>query len=149
MSLSSGEMRRSTSELFVHFVWTTYERYPWIAPSLEERLYASIRAEAIRCGAEVLAVGGMPDHVHLVLRKPPSISESTLMQRIKGVSSTFIRQQILTNGEPFHWQEHYGVFSFHKRHVAQVVAYVNNQKQHHGAQEVRAAWEESDEGAPE
>jgi len=138
-------MRRSKSELYVHFNWSTYRRYPWITTESEQRLYATIIAESNRCGAEVLAIGGMPDHIHLVLKKPPTISESTLMQRIKGVSSTLMRQEILPADEPFHWQENYCVFSFHAAHANKVIEYVQNQKQHHAEGTLWTEWEETDE----
>jgi REP element-mobilizing transposase RayT len=141
-------MRRSKVELYVHFVWATYRRNPWILPEFEQRLYAAIRLEANNCGAEALAIGGMPEHVHLVLKKPPTISESALMQRIKGTSSTIMRQKIIPAGEPFHWQENYGVFSFHVGQADKIIAYVENQKRHHSEGPLRPAWEENDEEGP-
>ncbi len=107
-------MRRSKSEVYLHFVWTTYQRLPLVTPQIEQSVYALIQAEAKNCRVEVLAIGGMPDHVHLVVKKPTTISEAQLMQRVKGVSSTAMRNEAAASGGMFRWQENYGVFSFHK-----------------------------------
>lgn len=142
-------MRRSKADIFLHFVWATYQRQPLITPEIESQIYGVILSETRRLRVEVFAVGGMPDHIHLVLRKPPNLSESQVMQRIKGVSSTIARQEIIGAGEQFRWQEHYGVFSFHRRQLDNVVAYVRQQKTHHGTGELKASWEETDEEAPQ
>lgn len=142
-------MKRTKSAIYLHFIWTTYCRYPLVVPEIESDVYACILAEAKKCGAEVLALGGMPDHIHLVVRKPPTISEPQLMQRIKGVSSTLIRQRVLGAGELFRWQENYGVFSFHVAQASRVIDYVQNQKQHHSDGLLRTDWEEAEEEKPE
>lgn len=136
-------MRRSKAEIYLHFVWATYQRLPLVIEDIEGAVYCAIIAEANRLGAEVLAIGGMPDHVHLVVKKPPTIAESELMRRVKGVSSTYIREHLLAPDTLFRWQENYGVFSFHGRQVESVIAYVQRQKEHHEADRVRAEWEEA------
>ena len=138
-------MRCSKSEIYLHFVWTTHQRLPLITPQVEQQVYTLIQSGAKRCHVEVLAIGGMPDHLHLVVKKPTTISEAQLMQRVKGVSSTAMRNQVTVNDGMFRWQENYGVFSFHKAQIDRVVAYVHNQKRHHTANQLRPDWEEPDE----
>lgn len=116
-----------------------------MTPRIEQQVYAAIVNEATRCRVEVLAIGGMPDHIHLVVKKPTTISEAQLMQRVKGVSSTVVRTRVIADEENFRWQENYGVFSFHGAHAGRVVAYVHNQKRHHSADKLRPDWEEPDE----
>jgi putative transposase len=138
-------MRRSKVEIFLHFVWTTQRREDWIPEDKEKQIHALIVSEATKQGAKVLAVNGMSDHIHLVVEMPPSVSIAKFMQQVKGVSSTAIRETILPEESPFGWQDHYGVFSFHKRHQAAVCEYVQNQKEHHRNHKLRSEWEESDE----
>ena len=52
----------------------------------------------------MLAVGGMPDHLHLLLKMPPKQSPSFLMQRIKGASSAFVRDRVIVPCDYFGWQ---------------------------------------------
>ena len=60
---------------------------------------------------------------------------------MKGVSTNFVRDQLQT-GEPFNWQDGYGVFSVSRSHVKRVIAYVENQKQHHASNKL---WSEREE----
>lgn len=140
-------MSRSKSEIDLHFVWATYRRMRLIVPDWEQPLYACILAEAKRQGCEVLALGGMPDHIHLALAIPTKQSPATVMRCIKGVSSTFVRQR-LAGGEFFGWQDGYGVFSFYRAHRASVIGYIHRQKQHHAEGTHRLTWEEVDEERP-
>ncbi|OYX22666.1 MAG: transposase, partial [Algoriphagus sp. 32-45-6] len=78
----------------------------------------------------VLAINGMPDHVHILIGMRPTQSLSDLMQDIKGDSSKWINQKRLTSGK-FSWQEGYGAFSYSKSHVARVIQYIQNQEVHH------------------
>ena len=141
-------MPRSRSELYVHFVWTTYLGEPMITPQLEPAVYRIILSEVNRRGAETCAIGGTPDHVHLVIKNPPTLSESPIMQRVKGVSSTLLRQSTHPFGGTFRLQSSYGVFSFHRNQLARVVEYVENQKRHHAESTVAAAWEKTEEDDP-
>ena len=84
---------------------------------------------------------GMPDHVHLFVRLPTRVSAAKLMQQVKGVSSTFVRDE-LCPGSLFRWQEGYGVYSVSKSHVRCVTKYVENQKQHHAENDL---WTDAEE----
>ncbi len=136
-------MQRSKAEIYLHFVWTTHRRLPLIAPEIEPRLYGCILRECRRLGCEVLAIGGIPDHVHLAVKVPTTVAPATLMQRVKGVSSTVARERLLNPGATFAWQEGYGVFSISRSHLPKVIAYVRNQKSHHGAGTLWTEWERS------
>ena len=80
-------MRRSKSEVYVHLVWTTHNRHSWLTPMLAAPVYACITGVAQRLGCVVLAIGRMPDHVHLVVNLPPRTSIAQLAQQTKGASS--------------------------------------------------------------
>src|SRR5579884_777982 len=137
-------MHRSKAEIYLHFVWATYRRLPLVSAEVEQALYACIMEEARRCDCETLAIGGMPDHVHLVVQIPTVCSAAKLMQRVKGVSSALARQQLVP-GELFGWQDAYGVFSVSRSHKGRVVAYVHNQKRHHAAGKLWPEWEQAGE----
>jgi putative transposase len=138
----------SKAEVYLHFIWTTHQRTPLVSPDVEEAIYACIVNEARRLGGWVYAIGGMPDHVHLVVKMPTKVSPAQLMQQVKGVSSAFARDQLF-RGKMFRWQEGYGVFSISRSHRDRVIAYVQNQKQRHAKAKVWEDWEspEADEEA--
>jgi len=123
-------MQRSRVLVPVHFVWAIRGRFEWITEEWEPRVQASIRAQAEKMGAEVLAVGGMPDHVHLAVLFSSTVSISQFVQRIKGTTSRLIHKELAVES-PFYWQEGYGAFGFHKSMAPRVIAYIKDQKQHH------------------
>ncbi|MGI4787240.1 MAG: IS200/IS605 family transposase [Janthinobacterium lividum] len=140
-------MRRSKTEIDLHFVWATYRRMPLVTLEWEQAIYASILQEARKQRCQVLALGGMPDHIHLALTMPAFCCPSTLMRCIKSVSSTFVRQK-LGQGEFFGWQDCYAVYSVCRTHRETVISYIRNQKQHHAEEATRTEWEEVDEETP-
>lgn len=135
-------MKASRTELYVHMVWATYRRMPLVVGDVEQAVYASIKREAQDMGCEILAIGGMPDHVHVALRMATTVAPAQLAKKVKGVSSTLVRREILP-GETFGWQDGYGAFSFSRSHCEKVIAYVRNQKRHHESSTTWNAWEPS------
>jgi REP element-mobilizing transposase RayT len=81
-------------------------------------------------GHKLLAINGMPDHVHVFFGMRPTQALSDLMQDVKGSSSKWINDKRLCAGR-FSWQEGYGAFSYSKSDVQNVMNYVINQKNHH------------------
>lgn len=79
---------------------------------------------------KVLAINGMPNHVHILVGMRPTQSLSDLMQDIKGDSSKWINQRRFVKRK-FHWQDGYGAFSYSKSHVDNVIDYIKNQEEHH------------------
>ncbi len=137
-------MRRSKAEIYLHLVWATHGRQPLVTSEIERRVYKCIEAEAQQLDCQVLAIGGMPDHVHLAVKLPTKLSAAKLMQQVKGVSSAFINDLRNQTGA-FRWQENYAAFSISRPHVQKVVAYINNQKRHHAEGTTWHYLEETDE----
>jgi REP element-mobilizing transposase RayT len=123
-------------------VWATSNRQPLITRAIQQKLYRCIGAEVVKCGGKVLAIGGMPDHVHLLLQIPATIAVADIARMVKGVSSTFARKELETQ---FKWQNNYAAFSISRSHIKRVVAYIANQEQHHTGGSVWKEWEETDE----
>jgi REP element-mobilizing transposase RayT len=123
-------MRKNKLCVYVHFVWATWDRFPWITEEIERDLYRYISCVCEDDGCEVLAVGGMPDHVHLLVSLPNTLTLANFMQHVKGGSSRFITQK-LTMGQTFQWQGSYGAFSVSPGVKEKVIRYIRNQKQHH------------------
>ena len=131
-------------KLFYHFVWTTKHRKPILTPEIEPHIYDLIRSKAIGLGATFFAIGGIPDHVHLVVSVPPKLALATFVGQVKGVTSVKANQLGLADGQ-FYWQEEYGVFSFDQKRLPYVVSYVEHQKQHHANQRAISLLEQTDE----
>ena len=78
----------------------------------------------------MLAINGMPDHIHIVIGYKPSCCISDLVREIKKSTNTFIKEQKFTRFK-FAWQEGFGAFTFSHRSMHRVIQYVLNQKEHH------------------
>ncbi len=135
-------MRHPKARMYVHLVWSTWDRAPLITPAIRDRIYPVMQHQASQLGCEVIAIGGVEDHVHVVLRFPPTVAIADLVGRIKGASSHMVTQVM---GEPFKWQGAYGAFTLSKTGLSRARDYVLNQEAHHRAGTVYPALEESSE----
>ena len=79
---------------------------------------------------KVLAINGMPDHIHIFFGMRPIQSLSDLMQDIKGDSSLWINKKGFVKGR-FSWQQGFGAFSYSKSSISNVIRYIQNQETHH------------------
>ncbi|MCS6940393.1 MAG: IS200/IS605 family transposase [Roseiflexaceae bacterium] len=120
----------SYTQLYVHLVWATWDRLPLITPEVELRLYAALAQKCRALGCQPLAIGGIADHIHLLAEFPATITIAKLVGEIKGASAHLMTHEIAP-GAFFKWQGAYGAFTVSKRSVADVVAYIRNQKEHH------------------
>jgi putative transposase len=130
--LGIGSMREPFTQLYVHLVWSTWDRLPMLQPGLKPRIYACIRREADRLRCEILAIGGIEDHVHVLVRIPPTIAIADLVKRLKGVSSHLANREMMDRAV-FKWQGGYGAFTVSKRALPRAQHYILNQEEHHRA----------------
>ena len=121
-------MREPFTQLYVHLVWSTWDRLPLLTPEVIEIVSHAVGRECVRLGADVIAFGAVPDHMHLLVRIPPKLSVSELVKQVKGSTSHLLSQRM---GIPFKWQGAYGAFSVSKAAVKRVRHYVLNQEAHH------------------
>jgi putative transposase len=123
-------MANTHSKLFYHIIFSTKYREPLISAALSTDLYAYI-GEIIRARKSMLVeIGGMPDHVHLVIRCRPDLSVAVLVRLVKANSSKWVNERPDSIGR-FSWQEGYGAFSVSFSQLAGVCEYVRSQVEHH------------------
>ena len=125
-------MRRNRISVFVHFVWATWDRLPLITPEMEERLYRNIGASATSLGCKVLAINGANTHVHVLLSLPSTVTIANVVKKMKGTSSRFVNDQLQPD-IGFKWQGYYGAFSVSRWDLPKIIAYIENQKEHHAS----------------
>jgi putative transposase len=114
---------------YYHFVWSTRDRIALITPNLESSLYDYIDQKSQFLQVQLHAIGGMPDHIHLIVSIPPKLAIAEFVKRIKGSSSHYLNE--LNKSQNFAWQREYGVFSLGSQQLDRAIEYVNNQKQRH------------------
>jgi len=114
---------------YYHLVWATSDRTPLITDRIRLELYGYIQAKAQSLECPVHEIGGVEDHIHLVVSIPPKLAIAQFVKRIKGSSSHHINHTFLN--QTFAWQREYGVFLLGGKQLPDAIAYVQNQKQHH------------------
>ena len=136
-------MQRDKVVLYVHLVWTTWDRLPLIPIDQERALYDCLAAIAVKNGCQVVAINGMEDHVHLLLALPSTIAVGFLAQQLKGGSSHFANNQMKLEAT-LKWRGSYAAFSVSRWDVPKVAAYIQRQKQHHSQNTIIAQLEADD-----
>jgi REP element-mobilizing transposase RayT len=123
-------MANTYSALYYHLVFSTKRRERWLRDDLEERIWAYLGGIARDNKMTALQVGGIEDHVHMLVSAPPTIAPSKAAQLIKGPSSKWVHDTFPKMGA-FAWQDGYGAFTVSKSHTPELIKYVQNQREHH------------------
>jgi putative transposase len=123
-------MPQSFACLHHHLIFATKGRAPLITPDLQPRLYDYIGGILRSEGCALIAAGGMPDHVHLLVSLGKQVSISEALRIVKANSSRWIHETFpAVSG--FAWQVGYGAFAVSFSHLDKVKAYVSRQAEHH------------------
>ena len=134
-------MANTYTELHVQIVFAVKYRQALILPEWDEELYKSITGSVKSKNHQILAIKGMPDHLHLLVGWRPNQSISSLMQDVKAGSSVWINKHKM-NHQIFRWQEGYGAFSYSHSALDNVIAYIQNQKEHHRKRSFKEEYKE-------
>jgi REP element-mobilizing transposase RayT len=123
-------MANTYIQIHIHAVFAVQNRMSLIQTQWKDELYQYITGIITNNNHKLLAIGGMPDHIHVFFGLRPTQSLSDLMQDIKGSSSLWVNKKQLVRGR-FSWQEGYGAFSYGKSQINNVIQYINKQEFHH------------------
>ncbi|MEO6231432.1 MAG: IS200/IS605 family transposase [Ferruginibacter sp.] len=123
-------MPNTYSQIHIQFVFAVKFRRALIAKAWKEELHQYITAIIQNKSHKMLQINTMPDHLHMLVGFRPDDNMSKLIQVVKVESSNFINEKKLTS-EHFAWQNGFGAFSYSRSHVKNVIAYIQNQEQHH------------------
>lgn len=118
------------SQLYIQTVFAVKHRQALIHPEWEENLYKYTTGIIENRGNKMLAIGGMPDHIHIFFGLKPAESISELVREIKKSTNDYIKEQHFSPIK-FDWQAGYGAFSYSRSHMDAVCKYILNQKEHH------------------
>jgi len=118
------------TQIYIHVVFAVKGRESLIKIDWEDQLYKYISTIVQNKEQKMLAINGMPDHIHFFIGMKPACCLSDLIREIKKSTNTFINDNKLTQ-HLFSWQEGYGAFSYSHSQITGVINYVKNQKEHH------------------
>ena len=126
-------MAGTFSQIYIQVVFAVKGRESLIHPSWEEELYKYISGIVRNKEQKMLAINGMPDHIHFLIGMKPSCCLSDLVREVKKSSNDFIKEKKFSKFK-FQWQKGYGAFSYSHSSLDNVIAYINYQKEHHKKQ---------------
>ncbi|HVT82222.1 MAG TPA: IS200/IS605 family transposase [Phycisphaerae bacterium] len=123
-------MSQTLVKLYVHVVFSTKHREPMIVPEVEQKLHAYMTGIVKGNGCKLVRIGGMPDHVHLLVLLSKNLALADFLQVTKKESSKWIKTQY-PSLDQFRWQDGYAGFSVSESAVDTCIRYIDNQKEHH------------------
>jgi putative transposase len=123
-------MPQSLASLNFHVVFSTKNRQPLIDADIQSRLYEYIGGILRAEKSVLLAAGGMPDHVHLLVSLSRELSIAETLRLVKANSSKWIHNTF-PDRKDFAWQVGYGAFSVSFSNIPDVKDYIGHQADHH------------------
>jgi putative transposase len=123
-------MANTFTSLHYHIIFSTKHREPWIALAHEARLWAYLAGIARQNHLQPLLVGGVEDHIHVLLGLPPNVTVSEALKQLKGGSSIWVKEN-LPGCLGFSWQDGYGAFTVSQSQLGEVEEYIRRQREHH------------------
>ena len=129
------------SRLHVHLVWATKERRRILDLPRSRRVHGLLDRLCRDRDCLALAIGGVDDHVHLLVGLRPALAVSDLVRELKVATSPFTARRLGVDG--FAWQAGYGAFSVGDSDLESIAHYIRNQPIHHATGTSIAEWEPS------
>jgi putative transposase len=123
-------MPQSLDHVLLHLVFSTKDRVACLDASIRPAFHAYLATVARNAGCECPRVGGVADHVHLAIRFSRTITIAALVEELKTSSSRWLKTQFPALSG-FAWQRGYGVFSVGPADLDALLAYIDNQEEHH------------------
>lgn len=123
-------MPQSFSAVYMHLVFSTKNRVPYIVSELRSRLWAYLGGICRGLDCHPVQIGGTSDHVHILCLLSRDIAVQNLVAKIKAESSLWMKQ-LKPPVPDFHWQTGYGIFSVNPKERQTVIEYITNQEEHH------------------
>jgi len=123
-------MGHAFHQLYYYFAWATHAREAQIHPSYRPELLRILHEEATKRGGWPIRHNAMLDHVHLLVRLPPTVTVSDFIGQVKGATAHHVNQDLKPSVK-LRWQEGYGVLTLRKDELEKVCRYIDNQEQHH------------------
>ncbi|HSQ23731.1 MAG TPA: IS200/IS605 family transposase, partial [Pyrinomonadaceae bacterium] len=129
-------MANTFSQIYIQTVFAVENRQSLIQPEFKEDLYKYITGIVRNQGQKLIAINGMPDHVHILIGLKPAMALADLIREIKADSTNFINEEHFVRGR-FNWQEGYGAFSYGHSQLDAIIRYIQKQERHHQKQSFR------------
>lgn len=118
------------TKIWIHAVWGTKDRYPFLTKEVRSETISHIRQNARSKNIYIKSINGFTDHIHCLLALNTDTTIAKTLQLIKGESAFWINKHKLTPIK-FEWACEYYAASISESHLPKVIAYIDNQEEHH------------------
>lgn len=129
-------MANTYTQIYLHVIFAVKGRDNLISSTWKEELYKYITGIVTNKNQKLIAINGMPNHVHLLVGLKPDIALSDLIRDVKANASKFINDKQWVMGK-FEWQPGFGGFSYSHSQLDVVINYIRNQEEHHKTKSFR------------
>lgn len=119
----------SFTRLIYHIVFATKYRQRTIRAGLQERLYEYLGGTLRGKKGQLIEIGGVEDHVHLLAGLSPSLAVSDVIRDLKANSSKWKKEELRIGGSA--WQKGFGAFTVSYDRIDAIRKYIQNQEEHH------------------
>lgn len=123
-------MANTYSQIYIQIVFAVKGRQNLISNNWKDELFKYITGIITNEDQKLIAINGMPDHIHILIGLKPNKALSDLVRDIKANSSRFINEKRWINGK-FEWQTGFGAFTYSQSQLTNVIHYIQNQEIHH------------------
>jgi REP element-mobilizing transposase RayT len=123
-------MANTYTQIYIHYVFAVQNRLGLIQEHWRDELYKYMTGTITNKRHKLFAIGGISDHIHILVSMSPKQSPSDLMADVKRSSSLWINEKRLVMGK-FLWQEGFGAFSYGKSQISMIAKYIEKQEAHH------------------
>jgi len=123
-------MANAYTQVYIQAVLAVRDKACIISQVWRDELYKYITGIVRNNGHKLLAINGMPDHIHLLVRLRPIQSIAELLHAVKTYSAKWINENWFVRGK-FTWQPGYGAFSYSAAEAPNVINYINEQEERH------------------
>ena len=127
----SLEMPQSLSAVYIHLVFSTKERRPFLRDNpTRDALHSYVGAISKQLDCPPIKVGGVEDHIHILARFSRTITQAEWVKELKRVSNLWLKERGRDYYD-FEWQGGYADFSVSQSNLEQVMQYIDKQPEHH------------------
>lgn len=123
-------MPQSLANLYVHLIFSTKDRYPFLAEEVRPDVHAYMATVLANLNSPAVLINSMPDHVHVLFNMGRTVSLAQVVEDVKKSSSRWMKTQG-SGFTKFSWQAGYGAFSVSESNTPKVANYIRNQEEHH------------------
>lgn len=135
-------LQNSHSKVYVHAIWSTHNRIPLLDKQIRYNLYNQMTDVVVSNRGNIHAIGGVEDHVHILLEMPKDKALSDLVREVKTAATHWLKDQDRSRYHDFAWQIGYGAFTVSYSGVEGVKSYIQEQEMHHHKKTSKEEWDE-------